>query len=536
MATLRRTNYFDGLELGVAEFVADRSYLNTLRGLFNNGLNRWGIASGLDVTIGSDLRSVKVAAGLAINPAGQEIVVVADQSVRAPPLSSQSVDLFLTVRTARSDLSQASFATGYKRIEHVPQLAFVAYGKSVDPMAVFLATAVLDGNGQFSALQLDARRYCGFDLGKLTFLQPQDGSPGASLSAVPKEDTAVLSVQADELRFDGLVQMAGGLTVGRQFPRATLDVQSGATALAAFSNADGAPLLTVGQDRQTSIGVPMATSRLTVAGDIAMDGSRRIGFDNAGGLQSGSSLHAVNLSSAGSPMSFMEAGKIDIVSGATGGQGNGDVPTLSIVANGNVGIGEPNPGETLTVNGPVQSLNGGFSFPGGAMQSTAANSTTVRIGGIVDWWPGGCFGAPPPQFVICNGQVINEPKSPLNGRAAPNLVGLFVRGTTDYSSIGQTGGSPSHDHTLSALPVHTHSISHSHNAVSTHTEKDDGPGDSDTVDDKCSDTDHVHPISIALELCDQNESQSNDSVIDVLTASAANAPQSMGMLKIMRIY
>ena len=54
--------------------------------------------------------------------------------------------------------------------------------------------------------------------------------------------------------------------------------------------------------------------------------------------------------------------------------------TLWLHANGNVGIGQSNPTAKLTVEGTVQSNSGGFKFPDGSVQTTAANAvyTTAR--------------------------------------------------------------------------------------------------------------------------------------------------------------
>lgn len=61
--------------------------------------------------------------------------------------------------------------------------------------------------------------------------------------------------------------------------------------------------------------------------------------------------------------------------GSTGpglGSGSAHVMTLD---SGRVGIGTPTPSEKLTVEGKVQSTSGGFKFPDGSVQTTAANAT-----------------------------------------------------------------------------------------------------------------------------------------------------------------
>jgi hypothetical protein len=74
------------------------------------------------------------------------------------------------------------------------------------------------------------------------------------------------------------------------------------------------------------------------------------------------------------------------------------------------------------------------------------NMGIVPIGSIIAWTKSmGGVPALPEQFVECNGQVLNDPESALNGQAIPNLNGenRFLRGSV---SSGSTGGSTSHNH------------------------------------------------------------------------------------------
>jgi len=60
----------------------------------------------------------------------------------------------------------------------------------------------------------------------------------------------------------------------------------------------------------------------------------------------------------------------------------------------------------------------------------------------------------PDSFVECNGQVLNDPGSQLNGQQIPNLNGenRFLRGN---STSGGTGGSETNQHTHNiSMPIH----------------------------------------------------------------------------------
>jgi hypothetical protein len=66
---------------------------------------------------------------------------------------------------------------------------------------------------------------------------------------------------------------------------------------------------------------------------------------------------------------------------------------LYVGNNGNVGIGTVTPSDRLSVNGTIESGSGGFKFPDGTIQKTAAITNYQRItrwkaGGVITFQPG----------------------------------------------------------------------------------------------------------------------------------------------------
>ncbi len=60
----------------------------------------------------------------------------------------------------------------------------------------------------------------------------------------------------------------------------------------------------------------------------------------------------------------------------------------------------------------------------------------VPIGAVIDWWrPNNTFMVPE-GFKICNGQIIDDSDSPLDGHTLPNLLDKLVKGVTDPSLSG----------------------------------------------------------------------------------------------------
>jgi hypothetical protein len=80
----------------------------------------------------------------------------------------------------------------------------------------------------------------------------------------------------------------------------------------------------------------------------------------------------------------------------------------------------------------------------------------VPIGAVIDWWrPDPSFPIPD-GYEICDGSVVQDPKSPLDGHTLPDLSDRFVMGITNPDLIGETGGSSSHRHQVD--------IDHQHDA------------------------------------------------------------------------
>jgi hypothetical protein len=96
---------------------------------------------------------------------------------------------------------------------------------------------------------------------------------------------------------------------------------------------------------------------------------------------------------------------------------------LTVLANGNVGVGTVNPGTPLTVNGVITSLSGGFRYPDGSVQTTATLRGPQGPAGL-----DGSEGPPGPPgpavrtsavcvttalscSVVCSGRVVAEARA-----------------------------------------------------------------------------------------------------------------------------
>ena len=99
---------------------------------------------------------------------------------------------------------------------------------------------------------------------------------------------------------------------------------------------------------------------------------------------------------------------------------------------GNVGVGTDNPTEKLTVAGIIETTSGGIKFPDGTIQTTAGGGSSLISGGanlpmgtIIAWHRDldGSIPALPDGWAECDGSTVDDPESPLFGKALPDLNG-----------------------------------------------------------------------------------------------------------------
>ena len=143
-------------------------------------------------------------------------------------------------------------------------------------------------------------------------------------------------------------------------------------------------------------------------------------------------------------------------------------PLNQLSINGNVSIGDST--TTASENGLYVKGEAKFDDDLNVTQNITADSVkatviegfgVVPVGGIIMWQGS----TPPSGWVICEGSIISDVDSPINGSTTPDLKGRFIvgagtNGTTDYT-INTSGGTTTHEH---VVDDHTHSIEHNHAA------------------------------------------------------------------------
>lgn len=122
------------------------------------------------------------------------------------------------------------------------------------------------------------------------------------------------------------------------------------------------------------------------------------------------------------------------------------------VFTGSVGIGTASPGQKLTVAGTIESTSGGFKFPDGTSQSTAA-SGGVQTGTILDF--GGITA--PSGYLLCDGSAVSRTTyatlwSTLNANSTVTIT-IASPGVVTWNAHPLGNGDPVRLQTTGALPT-----------------------------------------------------------------------------------
>lgn len=525
-----RSDYFDGMRLQAADLRCQQDYLDGLRHRSALGLAGSGVSEGLDV-VGAR-RAVQVLPGIAIDPAGRLIALDRMLVVPAPEGGMGVFDLFLSLEETAAGARSGTLDPGPERIARSVVPRFLARGVSVPEDLVFLASVTFDDEGVVQALDPSARQYCGWNAGWIDVLAPPEGLRVASLSARADADGCALAVQADRVDLDGIVTVAGGLSTTAQPRRGAFDLVTGGP-VAAMTGTGGAGVLDIDAEGRSWLGPEpeaVRSARLTVSGGVALGAGRAIRFGRGGGLTWNGGASALRFDSHADGRATVTLTSPQGMTMQAGGAG----PDWVTTPDGKVGIGLTQPDCALSVAGKVQALSGGFEIGTTPVQRTAATSTSVMVGAIVDWWRARDDWPVPEGYAICNGDPFPD-DSPLAPGNLPDLDGVYLIGA---DSPGEVGRPPDHcqphSHPMDATARHVHGIQHTHTVTGRTDEQSDG--DSDSSDDHCSSRHHSHLIDETIETCPQTESQPNDGDVPGTSSTAQTAlPPSVRFVKLMRV-
>ncbi len=145
----KRLNVFDHQFLRAADFQVQLAYDRDRRQRILSGLFTPGVVEGLTVAVSSAGGSLTISPGTAIDANGNEIVLLAAQTVSPLPADNNSAMLYIAYSEAPSDPSTDPGITGNTRITETPQLALVP-PQTQPANAILLAKVSADGTGKIT--------------------------------------------------------------------------------------------------------------------------------------------------------------------------------------------------------------------------------------------------------------------------------------------------------------------------------------------------------------------------------------------------
>lgn len=254
----RRPRYYDGQFLGSADFIDAQRYDIDRRRRHIQATTTPGVVAGLDVTGASD--AVRIAPGAAVDDAGRQIVLVAEEQKGIIEADrGENLLLYIAYRETTSDQSHAEQGTsGHTRFHEMPVIDYVVEGAALPARAVVLARLQVDASGNVTA-DGAVRPRAGLRVPGATplTLTSDDGDPGRGTLrgalAVRVPDGTTHDPSHPALRVAGHGIVDGTLLVGHGAPSgyAGVDVAAGGLAV-------NGPLAAAGNSAVRGLGVGYA--------------------------------------------------------------------------------------------------------------------------------------------------------------------------------------------------------------------------------------------------------------------------------------
>ena len=429
MAEIKRPNYFASQLLVEQDFQDEQAYHRELRHQHNRLLHSWGVVTGLAVSRMGD-QQVSIAAGMAIDHQGQEIVLPADPP--PPPLTLTGTSTILAVTIAYqevtdvSDRYQAGGINNYSRITERPLLASTA-SPPTDGSVIVLAQVSLDANGiiitvdntvrplvssliaagatfpgpltvtgqywDLSATEGDLR--IGNNTHRLKIGVAPDGggagdvrirAQGGTHRLMLGSDTRdVLTIQNNNVSVSGNLTVTGNFEIqGDVIARDTEHIAGNVS----LGDADTDQVSINGIVRSThSSGALQISDDLNVTGQLTTGGSIGIGTTTPN--------RPLTIQGTGATYLNVRAtnGAQEILVGADGGGGlvstmtnhnlqlraGGNITRMLINTAGNVGIGVATPGDRLDINGDLRLRGGDIKDAGGTSRIAIPDNSTLDL-------------------------------------------------------------------------------------------------------------------------------------------------------------
>lgn len=273
MDEIKRLHYFDHQFLRERDFSDEQKYHMTMRRLHNERLHTWGIAEGLQLTCPVGGAQAKVRPGVAIDGAGNEIVLAVE--TETPDLEGLGYNpVWITIRYGEeeTDRDESTGATGNTRVLERPEIEVSKDPPGDASVSLILGRVELDNEGKLTGkVDEGLRRPAGvmggnLDARSLTLEVPDTVSGEWPVLRAPSASRAELA---------GSLTVTDSVGIGTDAPTSKLSV-SGGTAIGAGYTGKEAPGDGLLVERTVGIGTDKPSANLSVSGNAAI-GTRYAG-------------------------------------------------------------------------------------------------------------------------------------------------------------------------------------------------------------------------------------------------------------------
>ncbi len=228
---IKRLNYFKHQFLRATDFNDEQTYHVAMRRLHNRSLHTWGITGGsLKVSFAQGATAVKIAAGIAIDSQGREIVLIEDRTVELAGFTPGSqVFIVISYGERRTDASNETGAEGDTRWTEEPQLRAMPSRPSDVATDIILARVNRTGTTVTSVDETD-RRDAGVETGELSVRTLRLSRPDVDAGAWPRLSCSGANLAALEngSLTIGAPNRPGRLGIGVSAPDSPLHISGGA--------------------------------------------------------------------------------------------------------------------------------------------------------------------------------------------------------------------------------------------------------------------------------------------------------------------
>jgi hypothetical protein len=224
--TVRRVKFFNNQLLQVQDFTDEQAYHIRMRRTHNRLMHSWGVLEGLELHLDPVGQNLTLEEGIALDAQGRELVLPSETRVNLSPYAGRTVWVTLAYREQSAAESTTPGASGFSRVEEVPELSLAASPPDDPSLRLVLGRLVVGADGAATALddgegpnQRRRADRAGGDMEGRALTLVREGMPVADWPRLHAPEAKTVRVEGSlqttgALRVDGDAALGASLAVG----------------------------------------------------------------------------------------------------------------------------------------------------------------------------------------------------------------------------------------------------------------------------------------------------------------------------------